>query len=245
MTGEISPTLPPSPGLDSSHTFEFMAPQFVCAEDITRKFDSTEARNWTMSISTGFDSQLEINRVQVLGATTDCQESSDESSVWYALRKKMVCKYKHVMYSVNVTWTSGIRNITYTTSDINPQPPSEMKTYFPEDDYETISDEYTAVSSLPGFHIWRDLVRKRLQYWTSFAILDHFEYAIGSLRQLECYASISDSCKTNTLSNGTTVALRRVTCITPEMTSYSTDCKCLSYAARLFHVLKRDLLGHC
>ncbi len=243
MTGEISDTLNPYPERNNSQRLQFMGPQVVCDTRHTRlvfdrdnytgrlseeiiDFDYDRFRYWGVKeLWLGLQQEFtpngtfSIEQNEAMGVA-DCDSTDVPSCNYLAIENtSSTCKEHHVMYTVHVNWTNGVRKLAIEKEQIDPQP-------YPVDAIQLWRDNTTTISAyqpysnnvrtgLPGYEGWSHHISEAMPYWTSFEILQALLLVIRSAKSVACAAA-------NALpygwpaANGTVLQLRPVDC-SPEV----------------------------
>jgi hypothetical protein len=143
---------------------------------------------------------------------------SDVSGTFLVETTRRTCTELYVQYTANITYTNGVRSITYTQRAMDPQPAKDVtltlawnasrkarEAYIPKNKalYEY---EDSAFASSPAHDSYRTRLQERLRYWNAFAIYAAFLEVITSSTRRSCGVGRFGVCDAQWLSpNGTRV----------------------------------------
>ncbi|KAF1843229.1 uncharacterized protein K460DRAFT_407592 [Cucurbitaria berberidis CBS 394.84] len=202
----------PSPaGENSSYTLEFRGPQLECDE---KTIDSDDPEKFTKNHSL---TPFTINWVPTKNLTiTHLQDlrwyprsgqpwTGNRTVTYMGTANVLTCKPVSVLYSMDVSYLKGVRQIAYTKHDPYPLRPRTSLRFSNQSKQSSTSlgtpDNSDLV--LPNLEAWNNQVKQHLDIWTEWSLM------ITTLRPLEFSCEndefLSDSARI-TLRNGTEVS---------------------------------------
>lgn len=219
-SGVISDTPRPSLDPNSTYPLNFTGPQLSC-EDVNINELTSSSVN-VLSILPDTQNQgrrgfadgvvLAVTQSDVQGVS-GCNSNTTRAQI-AVVTKGIQCRAVYVRYALNVTYVQGVRQLTYETRNLDPQPEPIFNSSLTWDTGESMKDIANPVKflkSLPNYEQWAGELRDRLQFWNAHAMLSAMVTSIRAVRSVYCAdASSSTPCARNfTTSNGTTVAITK------------------------------------
>lgn len=210
----------PRPSLDPNSTYllNCTGPRLSCEDVNINELTSSSVKTLSILEDTQNQGRTDLPEGVVLSVTqsdvqgvSGCNSNTTEAQI-AVVTKGIQCKTVYVQYTLNVSYVQGVRQLTYETRNLDPQPEpifNSTLTWDMEERVHDVTEMAKFLKTPPQYRQWAEEIRGRLQFWNAHAILSSMLTSIRTERSVYCAdASSSTACASNfTTSNGTTVPI--------------------------------------